>query len=116
MTPSTTQTVILVTRDGMGHGDPELQHLLIQKYFELLLIDERAPAVICFYTEGVRLVCEGSPALESLRHLQTSGVTLVVCQTCLNYYDLLDQVRVGIVGSMADIIDAQWKAGKVITL
>jgi sulfur relay (sulfurtransferase) complex TusBCD TusD component (DsrE family) len=43
-------------------------------------------------------------------------VRLIVCNTCLNYYGLLDKVRVGIIGGMADIIEAQWKADRVITL
>jgi hypothetical protein len=38
-----------------------------------------------------------------------------VCSTCLNYLKLADQRQVGIVGSMADIIEAQWRADKVIT-
>jgi hypothetical protein len=41
---------------------------------------------------------------------------LVLCSTCLEYYGLLDQVEVGIVGGMTDIIEAQWRAEKVITL
>jgi sulfur relay (sulfurtransferase) complex TusBCD TusD component (DsrE family) len=74
------------------------------------------PANICFYTEGVKLVVEGSPVLETLSAMEAKGVRLVVCNTCLNYYDLAEKVRVGIIGGMADIIEAQWKADRVITL
>lgn len=109
-------TVILVTANGMGSADPELQHTLIVKYFQILLDDSKLPAAICFYTEGVRLTCAGSPVLEPLRALQDQGVTLIVCSTCLHYFQLVDQHRVGIVGSMADIVEAQWRASKVITL
>ncbi len=111
-----TATVILVRADGMGQANPELQHTLIAKYFQILLDDGKLPAAICFYTEGVRLTCAGSPVLEQLRALQEAGVTLIVCSTCLNYFQLADQHRVGIVGSMADIVEAQWRADKVITL
>ncbi len=109
-------TVILVTRNGMGNADAELQHILAGKYFQLLAEHGMLPAVICFYAEGVRLVCEGSPVLEQLRALQAKGVHLVVCKTCLDYLGLADQVRVGLVGGMGDIIDAQWRADKVITI
>jgi hypothetical protein len=34
----------------------------------------------------------------------------------LEFFDLSDKVQVGIVGGMADILDAQIKANKVITL
>jgi hypothetical protein len=43
-------------------------------------------------------------------------VHLVICSTCLNYYSLADHVQVGVVGGMTDILEAQWRADKVITL
>ena len=109
-------TVILVTRDGMGHADTALQHTLAGKYFSLLGEHDMLPGAVCFYTEGVRLVCEGSPLLDALRALEAKGVPLIVCQTCLDYLGLAGRVRVGVVGGMGDIIDAQWRAQKVITL
>lgn len=114
--PDASTTVILVTRDGMGQADPELQHILAHKYFQLLLDDGKLPAAICFYAEGVRLVCAGSPALEPLRALEQAGVYLIVCTTCLNYLNLVDQRVVGLPGGMSDIIEAQWRATKVITI
>ena len=36
--------------------------------------------------------------------------------TVLNHYGLEDQVQVGVVGGMTDILEAQWRADKVITL
>lgn len=118
MTAATNQvnTVILVTGDGLGSAERELRHLLATKYFQLLLDDGKLPAAICFYTDGVRLVCDGSPVLDQLRALEGQGVHLIVCSTCLNYLKLTDRRQVGIVGSMADIIEAQWRADKVITL
>ncbi len=109
-------TVILVTSNGMGNADAELQQLLFTKYLELLSHDEYLPAAMCFYTNGVKLVCEGSPAIESLRNLESKGVRLIVCTTCLNYLDLMEKVHVGIVGGMGDILEAQRKAEKVITI
>jgi hypothetical protein len=41
---------------------------------------------------------------------------LIVCKTCLEYFGLLEKVRVGIVGGMGDIIAAQWLADKVVTI
>lgn len=109
-------TVILITNNGMGQGDLELQHKLIQTYLRLLDENEMLPAVICFYTEGVKLVTEGSPVIEVLQAIESKGTHLVICGTCLNYYGLTDRVRVGIVGGMTDIIEAQRRADKLITL
>ena len=116
-TPSSfIDTVILITRDGMGSGDIALQQKLLDTYLRLLIENKSLPAAICFYTEGVNLVVEGSTLLERLTQIEKSGVRLIVCSTCLQYYGLSDRVRVGIVGGMPDILEAQIKASKVITL
>ena len=109
-------TVIQISNDGMGKGDRALQHKLIVKYLELIQMNEHLPNAITFYTDGVKLVVDGSPALEQLRPLEAKGVRLLVCSTCLEHYGLSEKVRVGIVGGMTDIIEAQVKAEKVITL
>jgi hypothetical protein len=108
--------VLQVTHDGMGAGDVPLQHILLRKY--LLLVQESGdlPGAICFYTSGVKMVAEGSPVLDVLQSLEARGVHLIVCKTCLDYYGLLDRIRVGIVGGMGDIIAAQRLAEKVVTL
>jgi hypothetical protein len=41
---------------------------------------------------------------------------LIICNTCLNFYNLVGEVAVGIRGGMPDIIEAQRRATKVITL
>ena len=112
----TNDTVILVTRYGMGEGPGDLQLMLIGKYLQLLGQSEEIPAAMCFYNEGVKMVIVGSPVLEQLVALEKKGVRLVVCSTCLNYFGLADKAKVGIVGGMTDILEAQLRAGKVITL
>ena len=113
---SDSDTVILITRNGMGEAVQELQHKLIGIYLKLLDEHDVRPGAICFYTDGVKLVVEGSPVLDTLRSLEGKGVRLILCSTCLNYYDLLDKVKVGIVGGMGDILEAQRQAAKVITI
>jgi hypothetical protein len=108
--------VIIITRNGMGSADEKLQLMLIAKYLELLLHNGNLPSAICFITDGVRLVCEGSPVIEQLQKLESSGVRLISCSTCLNYFGLQDKVRMGIVGGMGDILEAQIKAEKVISI
>lgn len=109
-------TVLQFTHNGLGCGDPALQIKLAGTYLRLLLEAETLPSAICCYTEGVKLVVDGSPVLEPLSALEARGVRLVACSTCLGFYGLTDAVRVGIAGSMPDIIEAQRRAEKVITL
>lgn len=108
-------TVILFTRNGMGHGPEELQQVLVKKYLSLTLESHNLPAKLLFYTDGVRLACKGSPVIDELSALEKSGVELVLCKTCLDTYRLTDQVQVGIIGGMGDILEALQKAAKVVS-
>jgi hypothetical protein len=113
---SFTDAVILIPRQGMGSADLTLQHKLLDTYLRLLMDNDSLPAAICFYTEEVKLVCEGSPLLERLGELERKGVHLIVCSTCLGYFGLTEKLQVGIVGGMTDILELQVRTSKVITL
>jgi len=109
--------VILFKNNGMGiTGEQPLQDKLAKTFLTLTQQNPNLPRAICFYTEGVKLACEGSPVLEELRALEARGVRLILCQTCLDYFGLKDKARVGIVGGMADIMTAMWQADSVITV
>jgi len=116
MTTLASDTVIMITRNGMGDGNPELQSRLIEKYLALLIDGGVNPAAICLYTDGVKLAVSGSPVLKQLKALEENGVRLILCSTCLDFCLLTDKVQVGIVGGMGDIIEAQLKAEKVISI
>lgn len=110
------RTVVLFTRNGMGEAPEGLQQALAVKYLSLAAQAEEKPAQIVFYTDAVKLVCEGSLVLQWLRMLEAEGVELIVCSTCLEYFGLMDKVRVGNVGGMPGILAALQEAEKVISL
>lgn len=107
---------IVINNDGMGTADTDLTHKLAGTFLSLLDLDGRLPHAICFYAEGVKLTTTDSPVLEDLQSLADKGVALLVCTTCLNYLDLYDELQVGTAIGMREIMDAQWRASKVITL
>jgi sulfur relay (sulfurtransferase) complex TusBCD TusD component (DsrE family) len=112
------RTVIyLFTNDGMGQThDQVLRQMLAVKLFQLMMLADPLPKAVCFYTDGVRLACEGSPVLKELEALERRGVQLLLCSTCLTQLGLREAVRVGIVGGMTDILTAMHTADSVVTL
>ena len=108
-------TLVLFTRYGMGEAPVDLQNKL-GSIFLSLLNQTTPPGTLAFYGEGVKLVCEGSPVLEPLRTLAAKDVTIVICQTCLDYFGLRESVRVGTIGGMGDIVAAMSMADKVISV
>ncbi len=116
MTEPDRSVTILFTRNGLGQAEPELALLLAGGYLDLLDLEDRVPGRICFYAEGVKLACEGSPVLEQLGDLAARGVQLIVCTTCLQFFDLEKKLAVGEAGNMRQIQAAQWDAAKVLSV
>jgi sulfur relay (sulfurtransferase) complex TusBCD TusD component (DsrE family) len=111
------KTVFVFTLYGMGQtDDTNLKIALAKKFLTLIATIDPLPAQVCFYTDGVKLCVNGSPVLDELRALAAKGVELILCSTCLDTFGLGDQVAVGIVGGMGDIIAAMTRADSVVTL
>jgi hypothetical protein len=111
--------VILVTDEGLGRVDPADRQFGAEMFDRFLHAWEgqaARPAAICFYTNGVKLVCEGSPALLGLKLLQGMGVRMLVCRTCLEHFQMADKVKVGEVRGMNDIVALLSDADSVITV
>jgi sulfur relay (sulfurtransferase) complex TusBCD TusD component (DsrE family) len=109
--------VLIFNNNGIGQtSEQALKDKLTKTFLTLALQNPSLPRAICFYTDGVKMACEGSPVLDELRSLEDKGVRLVLCQTCLDYFGLKDKVQVGIIGGMGDIITTMWQADSVITV
>lgn len=109
-------TAIAFSQYGLGHADEALRLKLATNYLRTLVELGQHPQAILFYADGVKLVAEGSPCLAELAALSNAGVPLITCRTCLEHYRLTDTVRVGEIGNMPGIVEAQARAQKVITL
>lgn len=108
--------LIQITQYGMGNGDEQLGLQLITNYFKLLNEENELPKFITLYNAGVKLVCTGSPVIESIKALESRDVKFIACKTCLNHFDLLDKMEVGIAATMMDIMVLQKASDTVINL
>ena len=105
LTPRRKRVVVAVTADHMGEGDEKLGRTLLKGFLFALGQLEQMPAAILFYNGGVRLSCEGSESLEDLKALESRGVEILSCGTCLNFYGLTEKLRVGGVTNMYSIVE-----------
>ena len=108
--------VYLFTRDTLGHGSDELGKILIRSFFTALLEVDPKPKTLLFLNGGVKLTVQGSMVLPSLQKLEQQGVSVLSCGTCLDYYNLKEQLAVGSVTNMFTIIAALQENGQAITL
>ncbi len=108
-------TAWVVNSDAIGRGDDELGRLLRKSFFGAMAEIDSRPDKIVFINSGVKLVAEGSPVLESIEKLADSGVEILACGTCLDFYSLKDKVAVGKISNMYNFIELLLEANKVIT-
>ncbi|MBI9101290.1 MAG: sulfurtransferase-like selenium metabolism protein YedF [Spirochaetales bacterium] len=112
--PKNAGHVICFTNDKMGQGSDELGEILIQAFCNTIKEIEPGPSALVFYNSGVFLAKEGSPVLESLKSLENSGVKILVCGTCSDYFAIKDKIGVGIISNMYDIMECLTGAGHII--
>jgi len=109
-----TGTVLLIAADQIGQGSEELGRTLMKVFINTLIETTPKPGIIIFMNSGVKLVIEGSPVLEGLDNLEKAGVNLLVCGTCLNYFEVKDKLKAGKVSNMYEIAEQMMRAEKVI--
>lgn len=107
-------TVIFCGSDQMGQGDEEFGQILLKNFLATLIELDPLPDCILFVNSGVKLVCQGSEALEAVNQLACRGVDIASCGLCLEYYHLKDQLKVGRATNMLEIVETQMQAGRLI--
>lgn len=109
---------VFFNKIGVGTGDDELgQNLAKMAIFTLSEQDDNIPSYILFMNGGVKLTTGIEPQIvDNLNTLIEKGTKVLVCGTCLNFYGVKDDCKVGTVSNMYDILNAMEEVSKVITM
>jgi selenium metabolism protein YedF len=105
--------VFLIQSEGLGRGDDRLGLMLMANFLRLLGQNGDKPGTLVFWNAGVRLVCENSPVLEHVKRLEEQGVEILACTTCLEYFDLMDKIKVGKLTTMVKSIQSMLNSDMV---
>ncbi len=105
---------ILISTDTLGRGSDELGGILIQSLLNALAEGDRFPARIVLLNGGVKLVCTGSPVIDMLSNMESRGIDILACGTCLDYFDLKNDVAVGKISNAFEILTTLLEADRVI--
>lgn len=107
--------MVLLSADSLGKGDETLGKMLMANFLRLLGEDGRRPEIICLLNSGVRLVTAGNLCLAHMNRLAELGATILICRTCLEFWDIEEQVAVGKVSTMYEI-QSYLLSGNALTL
>lgn len=108
--------MILCATDRIGFGDDQLGLKLMVNFIKTL--KEMGPDLwhLVFVNNGVKLTVGGSAVLQDLQGYEKNGLKILVCGTCLDHFNLLEQKQVGQTTNMLDIVTAMQLADKVISI
>ncbi len=109
-------TLIMITHNTMGSGSRELGERLMVNFIKTLAEIKDSLWRLVFVNEGVKLTVEGAETYPLLADLQKSGVSILVCGTCLDFFGLVDREKAGETTNMLDIMTSLQVAAKVINL
>jgi len=113
--PAAPRLVVKVGSGIMGSGSEQLGRILMNAFLKSLSETTLLPETILFYNTGVYLTCEGSEQLETLRHLENLGVNILSCGTCLDFFNKKEELAVGAVSNMFEIIETLSGADRVVS-
>ncbi len=106
--------LVVLSANTMGTGDPKLGTSLMKAFVFALTKQDQLPETILCYNSGAYLTCEGADTLEDLQLLESEGVTILTCGTCLDFYGLKEKLAVGGITNMYDIVERMESARTIV--
>ena len=114
--PQGKNTLVMFAHNTLGSGSRELGEKLMVNFIKTLAEIKDSLWRLVFVNEGVTLTVEGSETFAALKELESQGISILVCGTCLDYFKLLEFKKVGETTNMLDIMTSLQVAEKVINL
>lgn len=96
--------IVVLDADKMGEGDEDFSKKLIESFLLALTEQDKYPEYIICYNKGVYLTTKRENAIEDLKKLEEGGVKILSCGLCLDNYGVKEDLQVGSVTNMYEIV------------
>ena len=103
---SSGEEVVLITSEFLGKGNDDLGKILMKGFIYTLSETMPYPSKIMLINSAAKLSSENIETAENLKKLEENGVKIMTCGTCLDFYNLKESLKAGIVANMYDIVEA----------
>ena len=74
------------------------------------------PLAVALINDGVKLALYDSSSCDHLKNMEKKGVSILVCGTCVNHFNVMDQIGAGSISNMFEIVETLNRAGKIMTI
>lgn len=106
--------MVYISSSTMGEGSEELGEMLLKAFINTLDTLDPLPAQVVFINGGIRFTTEPGPAVDVLKRLEQKGTEILSCGTCLNFFAKENDLLVGRVTNMYDILQLLARSPRVI--
>lgn len=119
--------LIVFNRNTLGEGPCDLGEILLVNFLKTLIKNcpgstsadyntNALPSAVILYNSGVLIGSNDSiSTFPLLKELQTKGIDIIFCGTCVKYFKLEEKISIGRISNMQEILDKMQTADKVIT-
>lgn len=104
---------LVVATDTMGK-DEELGRVLMKGFFETMKAYKELPNTIFFVNAGVKLTTVNEEIIPILKEFEAMGALIFSCGTCLKYFNLESQLRVGHRGATTNLVEGMKDSKKTV--
>ena len=104
--------MLVVGSDVLGK-DETIGRVLMKGFFETMKAYKQLPHTIFFLNAGVQLTTNAE-TIPILKEIETMGVEIYSCGTCLKHYDLESSLKVGHRGTTNILVEGLQDFDKVV--
>lgn len=116
MTNNIDNVIVLITSDKIGSGSDELGLVLMKNFLKNIKTTAIKPSILIFLNAGINLTTEPTPIINDLKELEATGIRILSCGTCLDYYNAKDKLLVGSTTNMGEIVSLLVTAKHTISI
>jgi len=105
--------LLVISTDTIGK-DEEIGRILMKGFLQTMRDTKELPHTIFFINAGVKLTTINEETIPILKGIESLGVEIFSCGTCLKYYKLEDKLKVGYRGTTNHIVEGMQDFKKTV--
>lgn len=107
--------ILFLKSDKVGDGELG-KNLMVGFLSTLKDIDKKIKKIICVNESVLMNVDESHKAFNALKELENSGIEIISCGTCLEFFGKSKELKIGRIGNAFEILNQIFDKDKVVSL
>jgi selenium metabolism protein YedF len=110
----TSKKLLLIISSDIIGKDEKLGRILMKAFLETMIAIKQLPDIIFLMNTAVKLTTIDEEFIELFKKIESLGTEIFTCGTCLKYYNLEDQLKVGYRGTTNHFVEGMFDFNKTV--